>query len=119
MKGCNYIKCNCGGIIGMYNGNTFNCERCGKEFQIYDLSYDVCFSNNKTGWLFPMKRKNVGMNKTYKIVEQICESCGKHFYLNYCSDGTYRYVEGTCDCEADFHPVDGEPTISEWIKTLK
>lgn len=34
------------------------------------------------------------MDKIYKTVEQICEGCGKHFYLEYCSDGTYLYVGG-------------------------
>lgn len=29
MKGYKHIKCKCGGIIGMYNRNTYNCERCG------------------------------------------------------------------------------------------
>ena len=32
-----------------------NCERCNKEFQLYKLDYDVCWTNNKTGWIFPMK----------------------------------------------------------------
>ena len=37
------------------------------------------------------------MEKIYKTVEQICEGCGKHFYLKYCSDGTYEYVGEVCD----------------------
>ena len=59
------------------------------------------------------------MDKIYKIVEQICEGCGKHFYLKYCSDGTYEYVGEVCDCEDGFSAVDGDPSISEWMETLK
>lgn len=59
------------------------------------------------------------MEKIYKTVEQICEGCGKHFYLKYCSDETYEYVGEVCDCEAGFHPVEGEPSVSEWMETLK
>lgn len=58
MKDYKHINCECGGIIGMYNRKTFNCERCGKEFQEYKLNYDTLFSNDKTGWLFPMLQMN-------------------------------------------------------------
>ncbi len=58
------------------------------------------------------------MDKIYKIAEQICEDCGKHFYLEYCSDGTYTYVGEVCDCDTGFHPIDGEMSISEWMETL-
>lgn len=67
---------------------------------------------------FIEKGENI-MDKIYKDVEQVCEGCGKHFYLRYCSDGTYEYIGIVCDCEADFHPVDGELSISEWMKTLE
>lgn len=59
------------------------------------------------------------MDKIYKTVEQVCEECGKHFYLKYCSDGTYEYVGEVCECEAGFQPVVDELSISEWLKTLK
>lgn len=59
------------------------------------------------------------MDKIYKTVEQICEGCGKHFYLEYCSDGTYSYIGEVCECDAEFHPVDGEISISEWMETLQ
>ena len=59
------------------------------------------------------------MDKIYKTVEQVCEGCGNHFYLKYCSDGTYEYVGEICDCTSTFHPVEGEPSPSEWIETLK
>ena len=55
MKDYKHIRCECGGTIGMYNRNTFNCERCNKEFQLYKLDYDVCWTNNKTGLIFPIK----------------------------------------------------------------
>ena len=50
-----HIKCKCGGIIGMYNRDTFNCEQCGEEYKIYKLDYDACLTNDKTGWIFPVK----------------------------------------------------------------
>lgn len=59
------------------------------------------------------------MDKIYRVAEQICSVCGKHFYLKYCSDGTYEYVGKVCDCEADFRPIEGQPSISEWMESLK
>lgn len=50
-----HVKCKCGGIIGMFNRSTFNCERCGEEYPLYKLDYDVCWPNVKTGWIFPVK----------------------------------------------------------------
>ena len=56
-------------------------------------------------------------------VEQVCECCGRHFWLLYHEDGAYDYLddrgEGPCGCEADYHPVDGSPTISEWLNSLE
>ena len=49
MKNYKNIKCKCGGIIGMYNRNNFTCERCGTEYELYKLNYDICMINNKTG----------------------------------------------------------------------
>ena len=118
MKEYNYIKCSCGGTIGMYNRDIFNCERCSTEFKLYNLDYDICLTNDKTGWIFPMKRKDSIMKKTYKVVEQECENCGKHFHLRYCSDGNYEYIDESCECESGFHPVEDEQSISEWIDTL-
>ena len=57
--------------------------------------------------------------KIYKIVEQECSGCGKHFHLKYCSDGNYEYIDEVCDCLATFHPVDGEPSFAEWIEHIK
>lgn len=59
------------------------------------------------------------MDKIYKTVEQECHGCGKHFYLEYCSDGTYEYVGEVCDCLATFHPVDGELSFAEWMEHIK
>lgn len=59
------------------------------------------------------------MDKVHKTVEQECHGCGKHFYLRYCSDGTYEYIGEVCDCEADFSPVGEGLSISEWIGYLK
>ena len=54
MKDYSHIKCNCGGIIGMYDRKNFTCESCGKEYLLYKLNYDTCMTNYKTGWIFPM-----------------------------------------------------------------
>lgn len=53
------------------------------------------------------------------IVMQECTNCGKMFPLRYFEDGTFEYVSDTCDCEADFEPVNGKPSISEWLESLK
>lgn len=49
-----FIRCCCGGIIGMYNRQDFTCETCGKEYQLHKLNYDRCMINDKTGWIFPI-----------------------------------------------------------------
>lgn len=54
MKGYEHIKCRCGGIIGMYNRKDFTCEKCNTEYKLHKLNYDICFINDKTGWVFPM-----------------------------------------------------------------
>ena len=54
----NHVICdNCGGIIGMFDRNTFTCDRCGKEFELYRLAYDRLAINDKTGWIFPVLDK--------------------------------------------------------------
>ena len=35
-----FIRCSCGGTIGMYNRETFTCEQCRQEFKQYFLNYD-------------------------------------------------------------------------------
>jgi len=54
VKNYKHIKCQCGGIIGMYNRENFTCEKCGKQYLLRKLHYDVCLTNDKTGWIFPM-----------------------------------------------------------------
>ena len=49
-----FIRCSCGGIIGMYSRETFTCEKCGQEFKQYLLNYDGLKINDKTGWIFPV-----------------------------------------------------------------
>lgn len=56
------------------------------------------------------------MNDTYRVVEQICDNCGMHFYLKYYPNGTYEYTGKVCECESGFHPLEGEYSISEWFK---
>ena len=53
----NYIHCSCGGIIGMYDRETFGCSQCGKQFVLYNLKYGDLKINDKTGWIFPVVYK--------------------------------------------------------------
>lgn len=61
------LKCDkCGGTIGIYDrlichnlsvkyfDNVPICNCCGKYFHLYQLSYDLLYLNDKTGWLFPV-----------------------------------------------------------------
>jgi hypothetical protein len=52
-----------------------------------------------------------------KIVKQRCNECGRQFNIEYHSDGSYYYIENTCDCESDFSPVDG-PSIFQWLEEI-
>lgn len=56
-------------------------------------------------------------NMKHKIVEQQCSVCGHTFSLQYHSDGTYTYLSGPCDCEAEFHPLG--PSLSEWLEQIR
>ena len=53
-----HMRCLCGGIIGMYDREHFTCEKCGKNYDVIGFnSYDHFGINDKTGWIFPMVRK--------------------------------------------------------------
>lgn len=52
-----HLFCECGGVIGMYDRKNFTCDKCGKEYQLCKLKYDVLMTNDKTGWQFPMIHK--------------------------------------------------------------
>lgn len=54
-----------------------------------------------------------------RVVMQECQQCGKLFPVRYFEDGTYEYAGETCECEAEFEPINGEPSISEWLENLK
>lgn len=51
-----HMKCDCGGIIGMRDKENFSCDKCGKVYRI-GSEYDVLMTNEKTGWIFPMIKK--------------------------------------------------------------
>ena len=55
-----HMKCECGGIIGMYDREHFTCEKCGKIFHIENQGsgWDILLTNDKTGWIFPMVKKS-------------------------------------------------------------
>lgn len=50
---------------------------------------------------------------------QECNCCGKKFWIEYRSDGTYEYLDDACDCEDGFSPAPGFQSIAEWMETLK
>lgn len=56
------LKCDrCGGTIitgqNPLHRDLTACDRCGKEFTLYKLSYDILVVNDKTGWLVPVTYK--------------------------------------------------------------
>lgn len=42
----------------------------------------------------------------------------KIFPAIYSENGSIDYSDA-CDCESDFHPVSGQPSISEWLENRK
>lgn len=56
--------------------------------------------------------------RTYDAVQE-CHSCGKRFTIRYYENGCYDYLDTPCECEDAFTPVGGEPSISEWLESLK
>ena len=57
------------------------------------------------------------MRKAY--IMQECHRCGHHFVLEYRSNGSYGYTTEPCECGEGFSPVDGMPSISQWLESLK
>lgn len=53
------------------------------------------------------------------VVMQECQECGKRFPVTYCEDGTIKYISDTCDCESGFTPIEGQPSISEWLEIIR
>lgn len=51
-----HINCTCGGVIGNYSNNGYSCDRCFKAYT-NKFKFDILFTNDKTGWVFPMIRK--------------------------------------------------------------
>lgn len=51
-----HIKCECGGILGLYDREHCTCEKCKKEYT--NIRYDLLAINDKNGWIFPMVAKN-------------------------------------------------------------
>ena len=55
-----HMRCSYGGIIGMYDGKHFSCEKCEKNYDVMDInSCDHFEVNDKTGWIFPMVKKQI------------------------------------------------------------
>lgn len=57
------LHCRCGGVIGDLSGrgdiDMLRCDRCRKVYLIYKLDYDTIFTNQKKGWIFPVKYREV------------------------------------------------------------
>ena len=51
------------------------------------------------------------------VFEQECNECGVRFRVRYFYDGSYEYVDDPCECESGFSPVEGNLSISEFIKS--
>lgn len=49
---------------------------------------------------------------------QACTCCGKIFAVRYLENGNIEYMDEPCECESDFEPISGEPSINEWMETL-
>lgn len=49
-----HMKCECGGIIGMYDTRPFTCERCGKVHLIENQGgkWDILLTNDKQNGFF-------------------------------------------------------------------
>ena len=56
--------------------------------------------------------------ENYTVTQECC-SCGERFKVMYYENGWYDYIGTPCECESDFVPTDGEPSICEWIEYLK
>lgn len=56
-----HLRCKCGGVIGMYRKGEYTCANCGKEFNMA-LKCDWLAQNQKTGWIFPMIKKEMNNN---------------------------------------------------------
>lgn len=56
-----HIFCSCGGIIGDESGKAdvdmIRCLNCGKVYPIWKLDYDIIYRNEKTNWIYPVKRR--------------------------------------------------------------
>lgn len=55
--------------------------------------------------------------------DQVCTCCGKKFPAWYRYDTEKKTTEITyadpCKCEAEYSPVGGAPSISEWVERVK
>lgn len=129
-KWCN--TCHRNNLKDIWNSCSGDCPVFGKDFD--DLAEMLIkqieenealrFANKEIIKVEKEKRRELwekirNTEKIYKTVEQECDGCGKHFYVRYCSDGTYEYIGEVCTCLASFRPVNGEPSISEWIEQIK
>jgi len=59
------------------------------------------------------------LNENGVNVPCTCSACGKIFVISYRVDGSYEYITEPCECETDFEPCDGYPSISEWLEKVK
>lgn len=52
-----HLRCECGGIIGMYDRENFTCEKCGKEKEAKG-KYDRLI-----GGIFPMTKRRIDLSE--------------------------------------------------------
>ena len=65
-----------------------------------------------------MKNSSEKKMKTI-VVMQECTQCGKRFALRYFDDGTFQFVTEPCHCDVGFKPIEGKPSLSEWVESIK
>lgn len=57
--------------------------------------------------------------RKYLDAEQECIACGHKFIVRYWEDEDLDYVTEPCDCSAEYQPVEGNPSFSQWLKSIK
>ena len=64
------------------------------------------------------------MSKLEACYDNVCTCCGKKFPVWYTFDTETKAVslecsDGACECDAEYFPVAGSPSLSEWVEKVK
>lgn len=56
----------------------------------------------------------------YFDAQQNCNDCNETFTVRYWENGSYDYMDDACECEeSGFSPLNGVPSISQWLESLR